>query len=1098
MACKSLSWMLLGGLVAAGSALSVEPEPTFSADQITFFEKNIRPVLVEQCYACHDTHKAKSGLVLETRAGVIRGSDYKKVVIPGDPENSVLIKAIRHAAGAEPMPSKQPQLSANQIDAFAQWVKMGLPWPKEIAHAEHVKPKWEEHWAFQPVKKPGIPQGKNPVDALVGDKLQKAGLEFAPAADKATLGRRLYLGVTGLQPSYDELQAFLNDNSPDATSKLVNKLLDSPRYGERIGRVWLDVVRYADTEGYRAGGVDIRYPYAYGYRDWVVKAFNSDMPYDRFLTEQLAADKLVPEGKADPSLAALGFLTVNDTFQGDGLLQNDDRIDVIGRGMLGLTISCARCHDHKYDPIPSKDFYSLYSVMGSSQMPDAFPIIGENPDKAAAEQFHVKLGDIEKKMQELREEIFQDLRNPEKVGSYLAFTARTMGMEREALRGMAGKEKFRDKLVFDWRAFLETYALTAKPHEVMLPWKEFAALPADGFAQKAIEVVQRMTAPENKVNAVVRNELVKQPAPKNMDEVANLYGRVFATCVAGTEPDNADWKQVRELLARNKSPMNVPVAGVEQFFTRKDRERMTKFDNEIKKLELDDPGAPQRAMMMTDKPKPYDARVFIRGNPARQGDPAPRGFLTMFGGKKFTQGSGRLELAQEIVKKDNPLTPRVIVNRVWMMYFGKPLVSQTSDFGVQTPKPEQMELLDWLASTFVEEGWSLKKLQRHILNSRTFQQSCTVTPEKELKDAENNFLSHFNRQRLDYEQMRDSMLAVSETLKVEKTGGRSTLLTAPEADTRRSVYLFVNRYDQPTVPAMFDFANPDAHSPQRYVTTVPAQALFLMNSPFLRAQADKLAAKTPVQGSTVDSQSITTLYRRVLLRNPSPSEVELAQRFLNDAQSLADVPAFLWQYGAGKAMRDPAGKITGFEFTPFTTYNATKNRQWWGMGKDIPDKVWSYVHWSASGGHPAKDHAAVLRWVSPFDGTIRITGELERDSPNGNGVRAVIATNLQGVKKDLLVPAKSKLPVAIGKLDVKKGEIIDFAVDSEGDTNSDGFQWRPGIHKLDADGKAVLLTQSDKDFNDGSHWPANRPRPESPLAQLAQVLLMSNEFQFVD
>ena len=1100
MACKSPLWLLLGGVVAAAPALFAEnpPQPEFAPAQIEFFEKNVRPILAETCYKCHEGHTAKNGLQLTSRESILRGSDYKKVVVPGDPDNSVLIKAVRHAAGAEPMPNKAPQLATNQIDALVQWVKMGLPWPKEAAVA-HAKPKWEEHWAFQPVKKPAPPAPGNPVDAFVKAKLDKAGLDFAPAADKATLGRRLYVTLTGLPPTYEQLQAFLNDKAPDATSKLIDQLLDSPRYGERLGRLWLDVVRYSDTEGYRAGGVDIRYPHAYTYRDWVVKSLNQDLPYDQFITQQLAADQALPPGKIDPSLAALGFLTVNDTFLGDRLLQNDDRIDVIGRGLMGLTVSCARCHDHKYDPIPSKDFYALYSVMNSCEIPDTLPIIGESADKEAGERFKTKVADVEKKMQAFREEVFEDLRKPDRLGAYLGFASRTMNLERDAFRGAAGKEKFRDKLAMDWREFLQAYALVQKPHPVMLPWKEFAALPADAFAQRATEVVQRMMAPGSAVNAVLRNEFAKQPAPKNMADVAAIYGSVFATCMSGTEPDNADWKQVRELLARNQSPMNVPVAGVEQFFTRKDREHMTKFDNEIKKLELDESGAPQRAMIVQDKPNPQDVRVYIRGNPARQGDPAPRAFLTMFGGQKFSKGSGRLELAQRIASKDNPLTARVIVNRVWMLHFGRPLVSQPSDFGVQTPKPEQAELLDWLAATFMEEGWSLKKLQRHILNSRTYQQSCTSTPEKDLKDVENNLLCRFNRQRLDYEQMRDAMLAVSSALDANKAGGKSTPLNAPEVDTRRSVYLFVNRYEQATVPAMFDFANPDQHSPQRFVTTVPSQALFLMNSPFLRAQAEKVAAKTPVQGSSIDAQSITTLYRRVLLRDPKPDEAELAQRFVNDAQSLQEPPAFLWQYGAGKATRDAAGKITGFEFSPFTTYNGSKNRQWWGMGTEIPDKVWNYVHWSSGGGHPSYSHAAVLRWVSPFDGTIRITGELDRDSPNGNGVRGVIASNCQGVVKDVLVPPKTKSAVAIGKLEVRKGEIIDFAVDSEnGDANSDGFQWRPGIHRLDANGTATLLTQSDKDFSDASHWPPNRPRPESVLAQLAQVLLMSNEFQFVD
>lgn len=1101
MACKSSLSLLLGGAFAvACTAFSAGPEAGFSADQITFFEKSVRPILAENCYKCHQGHAAKNGLHLDSREGVVRGSDYKKIVVPGDPENSVLIKAVRHAAGAEPMPNKKPQLAANQIDALVQWVKMGLPWPKEVA-ASH-KPKWEEHWAFQPVRKPEVRgQGsgvKSPVDAIVSAKLEKAGLDFAPAADRATLGRRLYLTLTGLPPSYDERQAFVNDMSPDATGKLIDKLLDSPRYGERLGRLWLDVARYSDTEGYRAGGVDIRYPYSYTYRDWVIKALNSDLPYDQFVTQQLAADQLLPAGKTDASLAALGFLTVNDTFLGDRLLQNDDRIDVIGRGLMGLTVACARCHDHKYDPIPSRDFYALFSVLNSSTVPDELPVIGESPDKVAGAAFKQKIGEVEGKMRAFREEVHGEMRKTDRLRDYLLFAQKAGDLESEAFRGLAGKEKFRDRFASKWRDFLKRYALAAKPHPVMLAWNEFARLPEGEFAAKAVEIAQRLGKPEGGANGAVRNELARRPAPKSMSDVARLYAEVFLTCLAGQQPDNADWQQVRGILQDPVSPMSVPVEGIENFFTRKDREHMTQFENQIKKLELTEAGAPMRAMVMMDKPKPDDVRVYIRGNPARQGEVAQRAFLSMFGGQKFSQGSGRLELARAIVSRDNPLTARVIVNRVWMLHFGKPLVSQPSDFGVQTPKPEQAELLDWLAATFMEEGWSLKKLHRLILNSRTYQQSTTTTPEKELKDAENNLLCRFNRQRLDYEQMRDAILAATGSLNVANAGGKSTPLDAKEVDTRRSVYLFVNRYEQATVPAMFDFANPDQHSPQRFVTTVPQQALFLMNSPFLRAQSGKLSSLLPVEGSSVDSQTVKALYRRVLLRDPKPDEVELAQRFVNDAQSLQERPAFLWQYGAGKPMRDAAGKIGGFEFHPFTTYNGSKNRQWWGMSADLPDKTWSYVHWNSGGGHPGREHAAVLRWVSPFDGFIRITGVLDRDNPNGNGVRGIIATNRQGVVKDVLVPAKAKLPVAIGKLEVRKGEIVDFAVDCEGDTNSDGFDWRPGIHKLDSAGVATLLTQSDKDFSDASHWPPNRPRPQSVLSQLTQVLMMSNEFQFVD
>jgi hypothetical protein len=399
------------------------------------------------------------------------------------------------------------------------------------------------------------------------------------------------------------------------------------------------------------------------------------------------------------------------------------------------------------------------------------------------------------------------MRKPDRLRDYLLFAHKAADLAPEAFRGLAGKEKFRDRFASKWSDFLKRYARTAKPHPVMLAWSEFAKLPEAEFGGKAAEVAQRLAKPEGGANPVLRNELAKRPAPKNMSEVAALYADVFLTCLGGQQPDNADWQQVRGLLQDPMSPMSVPVGGIENFFTRKDREHMTKFENEIKKLELNEPGAPQRAMVMVDKSGAQDVRVFIRGNPGRQGDPAPRAWLTMFGGQKFTQGSGRLELAQRIASKDNPLTARVMVNRVWMLHFGKPLVSQPSDFGVQTPKPDQAELLDWLAATFMEEGWSLKKLHRHILNSRTFQQACASTPEKDLKDPENNLLTRFNRQRLDYEQMRDAMLAVSKSLDVSNAGGRSTPLDAQHVDSRRSLYLFVNRYEQATIPAMFDFAN---------------------------------------------------------------------------------------------------------------------------------------------------------------------------------------------------------------------------------------------------------------------------------------------------
>lgn len=1075
----------------------VKAEQTFPADQIEFFEKKVRPILAENCQECHGAHKQKNGLRLDSRDAALRGSDYKKVIVPGDPENSLLIKAVRHANGVEAMPNKKPALAANDIETLVQWIKMGAPWPQEAVTASQAK-KWEDHWAFQPVRKPELPKSetRNPIDAFVAAKLSVAGLDFAPAANRATLARRLYLDVTGLLPSYEEAQAFVNDRSPEATNQLVDRLLNSPHYGERWGRHWLDVARYSDTDGYQAGGKDIRFPHAYTYRDWVVKALNDDMPYNQFITCQLAADRLKDGKQTD--LAALGFLTVNDRFLGDRLLQTDDRIDVISRGLLGLTVGCARCHDHKYDPIPSKDYYAFYSIMNSSELPEEFPVIGQPDDKEAIKAYQEKVAEVEKKKEAFRVEVLDDVLKTERLRDYLLFVQANKDASGSDFSGNAGKDKIRDRLAKRWKDFLMRYALTDKPHPVMLAWKEFAALPEKEFEAKSTGVLQKLHDPAT-CNSVVATAFSNKPAPKSLADVAMTYAEVFLQHRATQPFPDATKEAIRKLLQTEPSPMMVTTEEVRSFFTRKDNEHMTKFDNEILKIEINEVGAPLRAMVMMDKPKPQDVHVMIRGNPSRQGEPAPRGFLTFLGGQKFNDGSGRLELAQAIASPQNPLTARVMVNRVWLDHFGKPLVSQTSDFGVQSPKPEQAALLDWLAATFMEQGWSLKKLHRLILTSRTYQQTTQSTPAKDLKDPENILFSRMNRQRLDYEELRDTLLQATASLDTTKMGGRSVPLDVAEANTRRSIYLFVDRYEQASVPAMFDFANPDQHSPQRFVTTVPQQALFLMNSPFMCNQSGNLAAKLPVEGSTPDAKTVQTLYRKVLLRDPKPKELEMAQRFLSVSESIKEEPAYLWQYGAGTPKLNAESKITGFDFQPFNTFVGDKKSGRWAMTDALPDPKWSFLHWNQEGGHPDTNIAVVLRWVSPIDGWIRIGGGIKRQSDHGNGVHGWVISSQQGILKDKLVAPKTTSDMSLGKLQVHKGEILDFIVGAENDINSDTFNWKVNISRLNLEtGATEYLTQSDRDFMGADHWPMSRTKPQSPLAQLVQVLMMSNEFQFVD
>ncbi len=441
------------------------------------------------------------------------------------------------------------------------------------------------------------------------------------------------------------------------------------------------------------------------------------------------------------------------------------------------------------------------------------------------------------------------------------------------------------------------------------------------------------------------------------------------------------------------------------------------------------------------------------------------------------------------------------MNRIWAQHFGKPLVPNPSDFGVQTAKPEQADLLDYLAASFMDAGWSLKSLHRLILTSMTYRQSCETTPDKLIRDAENNLLSRFNRQRLDYESMRDAIVQAAGRLDKAALGGRSVPLNDPTIDSRRTLYHFVDRYEQATVPATFDFANPDSHSPMRFVTTVPQQALFLMNSPFMQRQAAALSASLPVNGSSVDAETITALYRRVLLREPTTRELELAGRFVADAGTLIDQSACRWTYGTERLARTSAGGYELSDWTPFTVFKEMQRRPTWSHTGVIPDPKWHYAFLHAGGGHaPAGDLVISRVWSAPFDATIRIGGEVSRDSDRGNGVRALILRKDGSLIAEALAsPKQRRVTLKADSVRVRAGETLHFAISAEnGETDSDSFEWAPVISRLSPDGMIEVLTDARTDFCGPDRWPLNRPKPQPALQQLAQTLLMSNEFMFVD
>jgi len=700
---------------------------------IEFFETKIRPVLAEQCYSCHGAAKQRGDIRLDGREPLVRIRDEGPVIDLKTPAKSRLLQALRHE-GEFKMPPKGGKLPTHVIADFEAWIEAGATWPTTAATTANPA---KTHWAFQPVQKFAAPTVHNaawaqtPVDAFILARLEAKKLAPNAPADRRTLLRRVKFDLLGLPVTAEEVDDFLADSTPDAFAKRVDRYLASPQYGERWGRYWLDVARYADNKGY-VFQEERRYAYSYTYRDYVIKALNDDLPYDQFIREQIAADSLVSR-KAAPvsSQAAMGFLTLGRRFLNNSHDIIDDRIDVVTRGLLGLTVQCARCHDHKFDPIPAKDYYSLYGVFASSIEPPNLPIIGE----------------------------------PEATKDYFAFKEKLQTLE-------AAVAKFRE----------------------------------------------------------ARKDDLAKGRRDARDELQKL--------VMGVESHQA----------------NSVVA-------------------------------PPRAMVLNDAPKLHDPRVFLRGNPSTPGPAVPRQFLGIATpGERvpFKNGSGRLELAEAIVSRDNPLTARVLVNRVWLNHFGTGLVDTPSDFGIRTDPPTHPELLDHLAARFMDEGWSLKNLHRWIVLSRTYQLSSAENSAARAVDPENRLLARAPRRRLDFEALRDSVLAASGTLDAT-LGGRPVDIAGEKSSPRRTIYGFVDRQNLPSLFRTFDFASPDATSPQRYQTTVPQQALFLLNSPFLLSQAKALLKRPAVAAATEPEAKIRALHRIVFARDADATEVQLGESFVRGA-----------------------------------------------------------------------------------------------------------------------------------------------------------------------------------------------------------------------
>lgn len=708
----------------------------------------------------------------------------------------------------------------------------------------------DTHWAFVPLEKPEVPwqesvDSKNPIDAFIAEKLKTEGLGMNSPASKRALIRRVTYDLTGLPPTFEEVDAFVKDDSPEGYTRLVDRLLTSPAYGERWARHWLDVARYADTKGiFRRG----RYSFSYTYRDYVIDAFNSDKPYDRFIMEQIAADQM-KLGEDKRALAAMGFLTLGRTFFGRKDFIIDDQIDVVTRGLQGLTVSCARCHDHKFDPIPTADYYSLHGIFNSSEDPEELPVIKHPDDEEAYQLFLADQEVIRQKIADKSDEVIDKFLVEERssTGDYLGAIEKGSTIDDED----------------EFKIFVGSKGINA---ELLKLWIDYAS------------------EDKNREHPVLKDWFLHY-AVNDPKAGIEYYNEQFAAAVNSEETAYAD---IQAFFMEDGSPGNPDRKDISVWIRRKIGGAIGGLQGELQALDWTHPGAPIRAHILADVEKPKSSAVYLRGNKDTPGEEAPRRYLEILARtdrSTYEEGSGRLQLAREIADANNPLTARIFVNRVWGWHFGTSLVDTPSDFGVRTPEPVHLDLLNWLASNFIESGWSTKTLHRLIVLSETYRQSSDVDPEAHLKDPTNSLWHHFPRQRLDFESMRDTLLKVSGNLD-PTMGGIQEDIQDPTSN-RRTVYSFIDRKDMPGIFRTFDHPSPEATSPARFETVVPQQALFLMNSPFMIEQAKHLADSSSAKGSDSDARArVRALYRRVYQRDPTQSEIFDGVDFISISEEL--------------------------------------------------------------------------------------------------------------------------------------------------------------------------------------------------------------------
>lgn len=885
---------VLHSLVAVASLLLAMPAVNAATpgDDERYFETHIRPILAQHCFECHGATKQWAELRLDNRPSALKGGETGPAVVPGKPDESRLIEVIQYSEYDSQMPP-DGKLSDEEIARLTEWVAKGVPWP-ESAQAEVEEDYFTQaksHWAFQPVTKPEIPalpegyRASNSIDHFVAAKLQANGLKQSPRAEPRTLLRRLSYDLTGLPVTYDEATPFANSPNDAAYAEWVEKQLASEDFGPKWARYWLDIARYADTKGY-VFTEERRYPFAYTYRDYVIKSLNEDLPYDQFIREQLAAD-LLPEKRSEESLAALGFLTVGQRFLNRRQEIINDQIDVTSRGFLGMTLACARCHDHKFDPLEAADYYAMYGVFDSTLEPEQLPQIGEADDQEAYKKYVAERDKRQQKLTDYQQEVVDKV-NPEVRDHFEHYLLQVVSEEGHTLGKYELEEKYdiRRRAKDELKTFLRRVSVDSR---VYAPWRRVAGLKNEAFTKDAPgrldSLLKQAEKGEFEGNAIVLQRL-KENRPAHMYDFVKMYASLAREAKEdhSGDPQAAAWEELREAFHTAKFPMHYDVNTIAGVYHRDERNKDRNLVKQIDSLMVSSPGAPPRAMIVADKENPVQPVIFKRGNPGLRGDKVDRRFLKVLDfvrSEPFPEKtSGRLQLAESIATPDNPLTARVHVNRIWMQLVGQALVETTDDFGLRTPLPTHPELLDYLAWEFMQHNWSNKWLIREIVMSETYRQAALANAEGNQKDLENRLIWRMNRKRMPFESMRDGMLFTTGMLN-EKMYGRPVSIEGKDAAPRRSIFGFIDRNNVSNLLRTFDVAEPSASVTERPKTTVPQQALYLMNSPFIMDLANHCVENAKLKtAEAAPAEKVTQLYRRLLQRDPTADEKQLCVAFV--------------------------------------------------------------------------------------------------------------------------------------------------------------------------------------------------------------------------